>query len=175
MQKIKELVEVFNGYYEQRDVKVAVAKKDFDTALKAAKLLPAGTKYEEEKKVELIKLLGDMSGAPAEVIAKTDNPTPTDINPEPIDDNGNPQEPTVVNPEPIDDNENTQAPKEPETETEPEAAPVADPVEQIIEASEVAETGPESAPAEEEVPEEDNEEVPETVGPGTEPFAAPAE
>ena len=137
MQKIKDLVEVFNGYYEQRDVKVAIAKNDFDAALKAAKLLPAGTKYEEDKKAELIKFLGGMRAVQATEI--TTNPdTPTDTNSKPIDDNENPHDS-------VDETIET---------SEPEDAIVTDPVEQIVKASEIAETvetanEPEAATSEE--------------------------
>lgn len=154
MQKIKVLVEVFNGYYEQRDVKVAVAKNDFDAALKAAKLLPAGTKYEEEKKEELIRLIGGITCVPVDETApKTD--TPTDPHNEPISDNENHQDPVDVILELDKDNENPQNTEDETTETiEPEAVQVTDPVEQIVEASEIAEnvepiTEPESVPAEE--------------------------
>ena len=140
MQKIKDLVEVFNGYYEQRDVKVAIAKNDFDAALKAAKLLPAGTKYEEDKKAELIKCLGGMGAVPANEI--TTNPdTPTDTNSKSIDDQENPQNPDEVKSKPIDDQENPHDSIDETIETtEPEDAIVTDPVEQIVKASEIAET-----------------------------------
>ena len=73
MQKIKNLVEIFNGYYEQRAVKDAIAKNSFVAAIKAAKLLPAGTKYEEEKKAELTKLLSSMTGDPDKKVNNNDD------------------------------------------------------------------------------------------------------
>ena len=78
MQKIKILVEIFNGYYEQRAVKDAIAKHAFVAAIKAAKLLPAGTKYEEEKKAELIKLLSSMTGDPDKKVNGDDTLISTD-------------------------------------------------------------------------------------------------
>ena len=152
MQKIKILVEIFNGYYEQRAVKDAIAKHAFVDAIKAAKLLPAGTKYEEEKKAELIKLLSSMNGDPDKKVNDNDDTlVSTGEIPEP--EAGEIADPVVGIGDGIDTTqgeiycEKITEPEvgeiaEPEVGeiAEPEAGEIADPVEQIVEASEVAET-----------------------------------
>ena len=144
MQKIKNLVEIFNGYYEQRAVKDAIAKNSFVAAIKAAKLLPAGTKYEEEKKAELTKLLSSMTGDPDKKVNNNDDTfVSADEIAEP--EAGEIAEPEVGIKDGIDTTQGeTYSEKilEPEAGeiAEPEAGEIADPVEQIVEASEVAET-----------------------------------
>ena len=160
MQKIKILVEIFNGYYEQRAVKDAIAKHAFVAAIKAAKLLPAGTKYEEEKKAELIKLLSSMTCDPDKKVNENDD---TLVSTDEICESkaGEIADPVIGIGDGID---TTQGEIYCEKITEPEAGEIAgpdadeiagpdadeiagpdvdeiaDPVEQIVEASEVAET-----------------------------------
>ena len=144
MQKIKILVEIFNGYYEQRAVKDAIAKHAFVAAIKAAKLLPAGTKYEEEKKAELIKLLSSMTGDPDKKVNGNDD---TLVSTDELCESkaGEIADPVIGIGDGID---TTQGEIYCEKITEPDvdeiAGPdvdeIADPVEQIVEASEVAET-----------------------------------
>lgn len=155
MQKIKILVEIFNGYYEQRAVKDAIAKHAFVAAIKAAKLLPAGTKYEEEKKAELIKLLSSMTGDPDKKVNGNDDTLVS---------TGELHDPSEISVVGISDGIDTTQGEICEKITEPEAGEIlepevgeipepdvdeiagpdvdeiADPVEQIVEASEVAET-----------------------------------
>ena len=144
MQKIKILVEIFNGYYEQRAVKDAIAKHAFVDAIKAAKLLPAGTKYEEEKKAELIKLLSSMNGDPDKKVNDNDDTLVS------TDEIAGPEAGEIADPvvgigNGIDTTQGEEiCEKIPEPEVGeiagPEAGEIADPVEQIVEASEVAET-----------------------------------
>ena len=124
MEKIKILVEIFNGYYEQRAVKDAIAKHAFVDAIKAAKLLPAGTKYEEEKKAELIKLLSSMTGDPDKSTSDTETNIQTNDNQEQDGYNGETQGSV---------DENTE-------NTESCDSSITDPVEQIVEASEITGT-----------------------------------
>ena len=143
MQKIKILVEIFNGYYEQRAVKDAIAKHAFVAAIKAAKLLPAGTKYEEEKKAELIKLLSSMTGDPDKKVNGGDTFVSTDELCE--SKAGEIADPVIGIGDGIDTTQGeTYSEKIPEPDVDEIAGPdvneIADPVEQIVEASEVAET-----------------------------------
>ena len=159
MQKIKILVEIFNGYYEQRAVKDAIAKHAFVAAIKAAKLLPAGTKYEEEKKAELIKLLSSMTGDPDKKVNGDDTFVSTDELCE--SKAGEIADPVIGIGDGIDTTQGeTYSEKIPEPDVDEIAGPeageiagpdvdeiagpdvdeIADPVEQIVEASEVAET-----------------------------------
>ena len=121
MEKIKILVEIFNGYYEQRAVKDAIAKHAFVDAIKAAKLLPAGTKYEEEKKAKLIKLLSSMTGDPDKNTGDPKTDIQTNDNQEQDGYNGETQGSVDENTESCDSS-------------------ITDPVEQIVEASEITET-----------------------------------
>ena len=160
MQKIKILVEIFNGYYEQRAVKDAIAKHAFVAAIKAAKLLPAGTKYEEEKKAELIKLLSSMTGDPDKKVNGNDD-TLVSTGELPVPEAGEIADPVVGIGDGIDTTQGeTYSEKIPEPDVDEIAGPdvdeiagpdvdeiagpdvdeIADPVEQIVEASEVAET-----------------------------------
>lgn len=152
MQKIKILVEIFNGYYEQRAVKDAIAKHAFVAAIKAAKLLPAGTKYEEEKKAELIKLLSSMTSDPDKKVNGNDD-TLVSTGELPVPEAGEIADPVVGISDGIDTTQSDEICEKitepevgeiPEPEAgeilEPEAGEIADPVEQIVEASEVAET-----------------------------------
>ena len=160
MQKIKILVEIFNGYYEQRAVKDAIAKHAFVAAIKAAKLLPAGTKYEEEKKAELIKLLSSMTGDPDKKVNDNDD---TLVSTDELCESkaGEIADPVIGIGDGIDTTQGeTYSEKIPEPDVDEIAGPeageiagpdvdeiagpdvdeIADPVEQIVEASEVAET-----------------------------------
>ena len=160
MQKIKILVEIFNGYYEQRAVKDAIAKHAFVAAIKAAKLLPAGTKYEEEKKAELIKLLSSMTGDPDKKVNDNDD---TLVSTDELCESkaGEIADPVIGIGDGIDTTQGeTYSEKIPESDVDEIAGPyvdeipepdvdeiagpdvdeIADPVEQIVEASEVAET-----------------------------------
>ena len=159
MQKIKILVEIFNGYYEQRAVKDAIAKHAFVAAIKAAKLLPAGTKYEEEKKAELIKLLSSMTGDPDKKVNGNDD-TLVSTGELPVPETGEIADPVVGIGDGIDTTQGEICEKITEPEVGEIAGPdvdeiavpdideiagpdvdeIADPVEQIVEASEVAET-----------------------------------
>ena len=151
MEKIKILVEIFNGYYEQRAVKDAIAKHAFVDAIKAAKLLPAGTKYEEEKKAKLIKLLSSMTGDPDKNtgdpktdIQTNDNQEQDGYNGETqgsVDEtNGDPKTDIQTNDNQEQDGYNGETQGSVDENTESCDSSITDPVEQIVEASEITET-----------------------------------